>query len=366
MAADYEKASGNKIEYSIIPFVALQQKMISALETGHPPDVISFDGIQTTLVLNAWKGKLADVSDIVAPHEKSLSKTALLSTKLYNAKEKRRAYYAVPYKCSSEPFHVWGSLVEKAGYKMSDVPNKWDERWNWFKPMQAKLRAKGMRKFYSLGIQMTTVGPSDGNNTFHGFLLANGGKGLVTPDGKQHADDPVVREAIIKTITYFTDAYKQGYIPPGAISWNDADDNNAFHAKLILADFDGTLSTELAMWHYPKEFSECVTLGLPLGNDGKPMPAMVGVIPSIEMVVWVAVGGRGALWGAIAGTLLVNFGKDEISSALPSMWLYALGLLFVLVVTFLPEGIAGLVRAPGPSNGTRRFGLAFLRPRNAE
>lgn len=95
-------------------------------------------------------------------------------------------------------------------------------------------------------------------------------------------------------------------------------------------------------------------------------PAMVGVIPSIEMVVWVAVGGRGALWGAIAGTLLVNFAKDQISSALPSMWLYALGLLFVLAVTFLPEGLAGMVRARGPSTGTRRFGLTFLRPRNAE
>lgn len=71
-------------------------------------------------------------------------------------------------------------------------------------------------------------------------------------------------------------------------------------------------------------------------------PALVGVVPSIEMVVWVTVGGRNVLWGAIAGTLLVNFAKDQISSALPSLWLYALGLLFVLVVSFLPGGVAGL------------------------
>ncbi|HEV3157152.1 MAG TPA: urea ABC transporter permease subunit UrtC [Candidatus Baltobacteraceae bacterium] len=71
-------------------------------------------------------------------------------------------------------------------------------------------------------------------------------------------------------------------------------------------------------------------------------PALVGVVPSIEMVVWVAVGGRTSLWGAIAGTLLVNFAKDQISSALPSLWLYALGLLFILVVSFLPNGIAGI------------------------
>jgi urea transport system permease protein len=73
-------------------------------------------------------------------------------------------------------------------------------------------------------------------------------------------------------------------------------------------------------------------------------PALVGVVPSIEMVVWVAVGGRGSLWGAVAGTLLVNFAKDEISSAFPNAWLYLLGAIFVLVVTLLPNGLAGFAQ----------------------
>jgi urea transport system permease protein len=81
-------------------------------------------------------------------------------------------------------------------------------------------------------------------------------------------------------------------------------------------------------------------------HSGVVSPALVGVVPSIEMVVWVAVGGRNILWGAIAGTLLVNFAKDQISSALPSLWLYGLGALFILAVSFLPAGIAGLFR-PG-------------------
>jgi len=72
-------------------------------------------------------------------------------------------------------------------------------------------------------------------------------------------------------------------------------------------------------------------------------PALVGVVPSIEMVIWVAVGGRNSLWGAVAGTLLVNFAKDEISSALPDLWLYALGLVFIVVVTLMPRGVAGVV-----------------------
>ncbi|MGH9354413.1 MAG: urea ABC transporter permease subunit UrtC [Terriglobia bacterium] len=71
-------------------------------------------------------------------------------------------------------------------------------------------------------------------------------------------------------------------------------------------------------------------------------PAMVGVVPSIEMVVWVAVGGRESLIGAVVGTLLVNFGKDWISSSMPNAWLFVMGLLFVLVVTVLPRGLSGL------------------------
>jgi len=83
-------------------------------------------------------------------------------------------------------------------------------------------------------------------------------------------------------------------------------------------------------------------------HAGVVSPALVGVVPSIEMVVWVALGGRNVLWGAIAGTLLVNFAKDQISSALPSLWLYGLGALFILSVSFLPAGIAGLFKAGSP------------------
>jgi len=71
-------------------------------------------------------------------------------------------------------------------------------------------------------------------------------------------------------------------------------------------------------------------------------PAMVGVVPSIEMIVAVAVGGRSSFTGVILGTLLVNFGKDWISSAMPDMWQFGMGLLFILVVTLLPKGLAGI------------------------
>lgn len=73
-------------------------------------------------------------------------------------------------------------------------------------------------------------------------------------------------------------------------------------------------------------------------------PALVGVIPSIEMIVWVAIGGRYSFAGAILGTLLINIARDSISSAFPELWLYVMGALFILVVTLMPDGLAGAAR----------------------
>jgi urea transport system permease protein len=71
-------------------------------------------------------------------------------------------------------------------------------------------------------------------------------------------------------------------------------------------------------------------------------PSEFQPINSIEIVIWVAVGGRGTLYGAVAGAVLVNYAKSYFTTALPEYWLYALGTLFVVVTLFLPRGVVGL------------------------
>ncbi|MEK7342615.1 MAG: urea ABC transporter permease subunit UrtC [Pseudomonadota bacterium] len=82
-------------------------------------------------------------------------------------------------------------------------------------------------------------------------------------------------------------------------------------------------------------------------HAGVVSPALIGVVPSIEMVVWVAIGGRYSLAGAIVGALLVNLARDAVSSAFPELWLYLMGALFIFVVTLLPQGLAGLAKGKG-------------------
>src|ERR1700730_6306429 len=278
MVAAYEKASGNKIDYSLVPFAPLMQKLVSALTSGDVPDVMSHDIADASVVpQNSWNDKLVDLTDVVETQKSQYHPTAYLAAQYYNNVAKKRSVYYVPCKMAVLPFHIWNSLVEKAGYKLSDAPKTWDAFWDFFKPMQKKLRDKGMRGLYALGLQPTTTGPADGNNTFHYFMIANGGNGIVTSDGKPHLDDPAVQDAVIKALTYITTAFKEGYVPPGAVSWNDADDNNAFHAKQMIMDLDGTILTEVALYHKKEEYDDIVTMGLPLANAGKPIPAQRGV-----------------------------------------------------------------------------------------
>ena len=84
-------------------------------------------------------------------------------------------------------------------------------------------------------------------------------------------------------------------------------------------------------------------------NPGEFSPAN-----SIEIVVWVAVGGRGTLYGAVLGAILINYAKSWFTGALPDMWLFALGGMFIGATLFLPKGVVGLFdRARGKRAGGR-------------
>ncbi|HSU04540.1 MAG TPA: extracellular solute-binding protein, partial [Acetobacteraceae bacterium] len=238
----WEKASGNTVQLTLLPGQALNEKIVSALTSGQVPDLIYADnGAAQIVPQSAWKGKLLDLTDVVETQKSEYSPTALQSAQFYDATAKKRSFYSVPLKGATLNIPVWKSLIEKAGYHVSDMPKTWDAYFDFFEPVQKKLRAKGMRHTYGLGYTLSTTG-DDPNNTFSQFLVAYGGAGIVTPDGKPHLDDPKVRDAVIKALTKLTTAYKDGYVPPSAINWGDPDNNNAFHAQEIVMTPNDTIS----------------------------------------------------------------------------------------------------------------------------
>jgi len=280
LVADYEKASGNTIEYSIVPFAAMRQKEIAAVTSGVVPDIIDV-GDYFFAVLSAWKDQLVDLSDVIDTQKSLFMPTALQTAFAYNNVEKKRSYYMIPNRMAVTPFHAWKSLLEKAGYKPADIPKTWDAFLEFFEEAQTKLRAQGRRNIYAYSVMISAAG-FDAVGHFDHFMLAYGGKDLFTPDGKVHTEDPQIKEAAVKVVERLATAFKKGFMPPAIQNWNDNDDNNAFHAKLLVMDLDGTISTEVALWKEKEEYNDILTLGLPFGNDGKPV---AGVMPPQALVV---------------------------------------------------------------------------------
>ena len=120
-----------------------------------------------------------------------------------------------------------------------------------------------------------------------------------------------------------------------AVAIRDAEDRTRFvgyrveYVKLAIFTFSAVLAGIAGALYVPQ---------VGIINPGEFSP-----LNSIEIVIWVAVGGRATLYGAAAGAIMVNYGKSYFTAALPEVWLFALGALFVLVTLFLPKGIIGLL-----------------------
>jgi len=259
LVSDYQKTSGNKIEATVTPYAPLRQKIVAGITTGEVPDLFQNTPPEIT-ALYAWDDKLVDVSDVVETQRQHYADTALALVNCYNSVAKKRSLYGVPYTIDVFTNHIWQSLVEKAGYKIEDIPKTWDAFYDFFKGVQKKLREQGMRNVYGMGFQLTTNG-GDPNAFFDQWLIAYGGQNIVSQEGKLQLEDPQVKQAAVKALTYPTSAYKEGFVPPSAINWNDADDNNAFHSKTIVMDLDGSISTEVAIVSKKEDYDDIVTWG---------------------------------------------------------------------------------------------------------
>ena len=121
-----------------------------------------------------------------------------------------------------------------------------------------------------------------------------------------------------------------------AVAVRDAEDRTRFlgyrvdRVKLLIFTFSAMLAGVAGALYVPQ---------VGIINPGEFSP-----LNSIEIVVWVAVGGRATLYGAAAGAALVNYAKTQFTAVLPEIWLFALGGLFIAVTVLLPKGLAGLLR----------------------
>ena len=148
---------------------------------------------------------------------------------------------------------------------------------------------------------------------------------------------------------------------------------NAPLGRLLVAIRDGesrtrflghdTLRTKLFVWTLSAMLAG-IAGALYVPQVGIINPSEFSPANSIEVAIWVTVGGRGTLVGAILGAVLVNYGKSWFTGAFPELWLFVLGGLFILVTLVMPRGVIGLLHDLRPRRRQAREAVA-LEPRHA-
>ena len=238
----FEQKTGVKVDLSQYPPQDMIPKTVSALDAGTVPDVVYGDVFDFQVTGKwAFEGRLEDVSDVINPIKASFLPEALATTWLYNDKTKKKAYYAFPIKQQTMHIQYWADMLNTAGFKESDIPNKWHDYWSfWCDKVQPAYRQKTGQRVYGIG-QPLGVDSSDSFFSFLTFMDAYNVK-LVDDNGKLLVDDPKVKTGLVGALKDYTDVYTKGCTPPSSTNWKDPDNNVAFHNKTTVLTHNATIS----------------------------------------------------------------------------------------------------------------------------
>jgi multiple sugar transport system substrate-binding protein len=188
--AAFEKESGKHVDLVFHPQAELPAR-ISAIEAGKAPDV-AFGLRHMSDFISEWalQGRLADLTDIVAPFSGLFDPEALAWWTRLNETTGQRALYALPVGRVTNHVHVWKSLLEQAGFTVEGLPKKWDAFWSfWCDQIQpAVRRSTGRDDIWAVGLNMSGEA-SDTQLQFFQFLAAYDTH-YVTDDGRLVIDDP--------------------------------------------------------------------------------------------------------------------------------------------------------------------------------
>lgn len=288
VAEDFARDNNVTVDLTFTIQDDLGPKIISALIARRVPDVaFCFFTDWQIAPKFAWEGKLSDVTDVINDLKPRYIESHLKTAWLYNNVEKKWSYYSIPIEAQALGSHYWKDLVQEAGFDPDPkkIPMTWNEHWAFWKKVQDNLRKKDPAKYGKVfGIGMTSS--SRATDTFYNFeqyLLAFHGE-ILSPDGKVIADQPKNRDAIIKTLTFFTNLYKEGYVPPDALTWTDADNNVNFNNKTVVMTPNPSISIPGAHFFSNKDnyYNKIGSILQPASPvDGKGYPYLVSVKPII-------------------------------------------------------------------------------------
>lgn len=277
IVANWQEETGKPVDLVLVNQDDFLKNINSAFQSDSLPDIIF--SILTDEFLNArWakEGKLADVADVVEPVQALYSKAALQATSYDNAIAKNRSIYAIPIHQRGIHAHYWQDLLTEAGLDPEAIPDSWDAFWDFWKQAQDQLRANGYSDIYSLGLPMSSES-SDTHYAFEKVLDAYNVQ-IWDENGNLRVQDAQVREGIIEALRWYTDLYRQGYVPPEAVDWGNGTNNTTFLNQEIVMTVNPTLSIPASQREDEEIYkNQIVTIDLPDKPNGEPLEFRVAV-----------------------------------------------------------------------------------------
>ena len=154
--SEFEAKTGIKVELSQYAIQDMIPKTVAALDSGTVPDVAYSDTYDVQAQGKwAYEGKLEDLSDIMEPIKDRSRRTRWIASILYNDVTKKKAYYGFPLKQQSMHVQIWNDMLEKAGFKLSDIPTDWEGYWTfWCDKVQPAIRKATGQRIYGVGQPM--------------------------------------------------------------------------------------------------------------------------------------------------------------------------------------------------------------------
>lgn len=276
----WQQQTGNRVKLSLYTTDDLPQKAQRALQANSPPDILMSHNAER--VLNprlAWDGKLADVSELIEPIQDQYSPTVLDSVRLYNHVTQQRRYYAVPIHQATTQIFYRRDLLEQAGRSEQEIPRDWQGFWEFWQQVQETMPAQSP-PVYGLGLPFS-ASAGDTYEVFEQMLEAYDVP-IVDAAGQLRVDEPAVRQGIIDCLTWYSQFYQQGYVPPDAVNWTNADNNRQLLNRAIVMTPNNSLSIPAAVRPDPEVYyNQLGTIAYPNKPSGEPMRYLVVVRQAI-------------------------------------------------------------------------------------
>ena len=267
----WEEKTGKKVQIKFYTLDKRSEKPQRFLQGGDVPDIfMSFKAESTLNPSLAWQGQLVDVTDIIEPVKETYDPDALETAYYYNNVAKKSSYYAVPIHRAALHVYYWKDLLEKTGRTEADIPQEWDDFWQFWLDVSQDLKTKYQQDIYPIGLPMS----SEAGDTYQAFehILEAYNVTIVDSEGNLLIDDPKVRQGIINVLDWYSKFYLQGYTPKDAVDWNNAANNHQFLNRQILTTTNATLSIPAALRNDNDVYrNKLGIVELPNKPNGEPM-----------------------------------------------------------------------------------------------